>query len=80
MPTMFYGVLVPYATISGMTGAPATRMLSRPKPPSSGSTTDRASMDVTSMTDRRYTLAEVPDAVRYSETGRARGKIIVQVD
>lgn len=27
--------------------------------------------------DRRYKLAEVPEAIRYSETGRARGKIII---
>jgi NADPH:quinone reductase-like Zn-dependent oxidoreductase len=27
--------------------------------------------------DRRYELAEVPEAIRYSETGRARGKIII---
>ena len=29
--------------------------------------------------DRRFSLEEVPDAIRYSETGRARGKIIVNV-
>ena len=29
--------------------------------------------------DRRYTLSEVPDAIRYLETGRARGKIVIQV-
>jgi NADPH:quinone reductase-like Zn-dependent oxidoreductase len=27
--------------------------------------------------DRRYSLSEVPDAMRYSEAGRARGKIII---
>jgi NADPH:quinone reductase-like Zn-dependent oxidoreductase len=27
--------------------------------------------------DRRYELAEVPEAIRYSDTGRARGKIII---
>ncbi|MEM9688423.1 MAG: NAD(P)-dependent alcohol dehydrogenase [Pseudomonadota bacterium] len=30
--------------------------------------------------DRTYTLAEVPDAIRHSETGRARGKLIVTMD
>ena len=30
--------------------------------------------------DRRYPLAQVPDAIRYSEEGRARGKIIIDVD
>ena len=35
---------------------------------------------LTSVIDRRYTLSEVPEAVRYSESGRARGKIIVTVD
>jgi NADPH:quinone reductase-like Zn-dependent oxidoreductase len=29
--------------------------------------------------DRRYALEETADAIRYSETGRARGKIIVEV-
>ena len=27
--------------------------------------------------DRSYTLADVPEAIRHSETGRARGKIII---
>ena len=35
---------------------------------------------LTSRIDRRYTLDEVPEAVRYSESGRARGKIIIAVD
>ncbi len=35
--------------------------------------------EVAPVIDRRFTLAEVPDAIRYSETGRARGKIIVNV-
>ena len=30
--------------------------------------------------DRRYALAEIADAIRYSETGRARGKIIIEVE
>lgn len=34
---------------------------------------------VRSVIDRRYTLAELPEAIRYSESGRARGKIIVTV-
>lgn len=29
--------------------------------------------------DRTYGLAEVPEAIRYSETGRARGKIIIDI-
>jgi NADPH:quinone reductase-like Zn-dependent oxidoreductase len=29
--------------------------------------------------DRRYALAEVPDAIRYVETGHARGKVVVTV-
>jgi NADPH:quinone reductase-like Zn-dependent oxidoreductase len=32
---------------------------------------------VTPVIDRRYTLSEVPDAIRYLETGRARGKVII---
>ena len=34
---------------------------------------------LSSLIDRRYPLAEVPAAIRYSEEGRARGKIIVDV-
>ncbi len=34
---------------------------------------------VSSRIDRRFSLDEVPDAIRYSETGRARGKIIINV-
>lgn len=30
--------------------------------------------------DRKYTLDQVPDAIRYSENGRARGKIIITMD
>ena len=30
--------------------------------------------------DRRFPLAETADAIRYSETGRARGKIIITMD
>jgi NADPH:quinone reductase-like Zn-dependent oxidoreductase len=35
---------------------------------------------VTPVIDRRYSLAEVPAAIRYSEEGHARGKIIIEVD
>ena len=35
---------------------------------------------VRSVIDQRFTLDEVPDAIRYSEAGRARGKIIVNVE
>jgi NADPH:quinone reductase-like Zn-dependent oxidoreductase len=34
---------------------------------------------VTPVIDRRYRLSEVPTAIRYSEEGRARGKIIIDV-
>ena len=33
--------------------------------------------DVTPVIDRRFTLDEVPAAIRYSEEGRARGKILI---
>lgn len=36
--------------------------------------------EVRSVIDQRFTLAEVPDAIRYSEAGRARGKIIIRFD
>lgn len=35
---------------------------------------------VTPVIDRAYALHEVPDAIRYSEAGRARGKIIISVE
>jgi NADPH:quinone reductase-like Zn-dependent oxidoreductase len=36
--------------------------------------------DVTSVIDRRYKLSEVPEAIRYLETGRARGKVIITIE
>ena len=30
--------------------------------------------------DRTYSLAETPEAIRYLEQGRARGKVIIQVE
>ena len=38
-----------------------------------------AAGQVTPLIDRRFSLAEVPEAIRYSESGRARGKIIIDV-
>jgi NADPH:quinone reductase-like Zn-dependent oxidoreductase len=35
---------------------------------------------VRSVIDRYYRLAEVPEAIRYSEQGRARGKIVIELD
>ena len=35
---------------------------------------------VTPVIDRRYTLREVPEAIRYLETGRARGKVIITME
>lgn len=35
---------------------------------------------VSPVIDRQFSLAEVPDAIRYSETGRARGKIIIDIN
>ena len=39
-----------------------------------------ASGQVKPVIDRRFSLAETADAIRYSETGRARGKIIITVN
>jgi NADPH:quinone reductase-like Zn-dependent oxidoreductase len=36
--------------------------------------------DLTAVIDRRYTLGEVPEAIRYLETGRARGKVIITME
>jgi NADPH:quinone reductase-like Zn-dependent oxidoreductase len=35
--------------------------------------------EITPVIDRRYRLDEVPEAIRYSEAGRARGKIIIEI-
>jgi len=35
---------------------------------------------ITPIIDRRYPLAEVPDAIRYVETGHARGKVVITVE
>jgi NADPH:quinone reductase-like Zn-dependent oxidoreductase len=32
-----------------------------------------------SVIDRRYTLEQVPEAIRYLETGRVRGKLLVDI-
>jgi len=36
--------------------------------------------EVTPVIDRRYTLSEVPAAIRYSEEGHARGKIVINLE
>ncbi|MCH8959541.1 MAG: zinc-binding dehydrogenase, partial [Proteobacteria bacterium] len=35
---------------------------------------------VTPVIDRRYRLSEVPAAIRYSEEGHARGKIVIDLE
>jgi len=35
--------------------------------------------EVTPVIYRRYTLSEVPDALRYLEKGHARGKVVITV-
>ena len=35
---------------------------------------------IKSVIDRTYRISEVPEAIRYLETGRARGKVIVTFD
>ena len=35
---------------------------------------------VTPVIDRRYRLSEVPEAIRYLETGHARGKVVVTME
>jgi len=34
---------------------------------------------LTPVIDQRFTLAEVPEAIRYLERGRTRGKLVVNV-
>lgn len=36
--------------------------------------------EVTPVIDRRYSLSEVPDAIRYLEEGHARGKVIITIE
>ena len=33
--------------------------------------------EVTPVIDRRYSLSEIPDALRYLEKGHARGKVVI---
>lgn len=35
---------------------------------------------ITPVIDRTYALSEVPEAIRYLETGRARGKVVISVE
>lgn len=35
---------------------------------------------VTPVIDRRYTLSEVPEAIRYLEEGHARGKVVIAME
>jgi NADPH:quinone reductase-like Zn-dependent oxidoreductase len=35
---------------------------------------------LTPVIDRRYTLSEVPEAIRYSERGHARGKVVITLE
>jgi NADPH:quinone reductase-like Zn-dependent oxidoreductase len=35
---------------------------------------------MTPVIDQRFSFAEIDDAIRYSETGRARGKIVVYME
>jgi NADPH:quinone reductase-like Zn-dependent oxidoreductase len=35
---------------------------------------------ITPVIDRRYNLNEVPEALRYLETGHARGKVIITLE
>jgi NADPH:quinone reductase-like Zn-dependent oxidoreductase len=39
-----------------------------------------ASGEISAVIDRRYTLEDVPEAIRYSESGRARGKIVIGME
>ena len=35
---------------------------------------------IRSVIDRTYKISEVPEAIRYLETGRARGKVVVKFE
>jgi NADPH:quinone reductase-like Zn-dependent oxidoreductase len=35
---------------------------------------------VTPVIDRRYTLSEVPEAIRYLKAGHARGKVVIALE
>src|SRR5947207_3109867 len=41
---------------------------------------DMVTGKVTLVIDRRYSLSEVPKAIRYLEEGHARGKVVITVD
>ena len=35
---------------------------------------------VTPVIDRRFSLSEVPEAIRYLEAGHARGKVVISLE
>jgi NADPH:quinone reductase-like Zn-dependent oxidoreductase len=35
---------------------------------------------VTPVVDKRYSLSEVPEAIRYLEQGHARGKVVITLE
>ena len=39
-----------------------------------------ATRKVTPVIDKRYSLSEVPEAIRYLEEGHAKGKVVIAVD
>jgi NADPH:quinone reductase-like Zn-dependent oxidoreductase len=56
-------------------------MLSQMKPEDLAVINDlMASGKVTPVIDRTYKMSEVPEAIRYLETGRARGKVVVSLE
>jgi NADPH:quinone reductase-like Zn-dependent oxidoreductase len=76
----------PLLALGGLWTSMTGDMKMVPLPPKPPSKTDLAFMKelleagrVAPVIDRRYTLSEVPDALRYLAKGHARGKVVITV-
>ncbi|MCU0514875.1 MAG: NAD(P)-dependent alcohol dehydrogenase [Anaerolineae bacterium] len=79
MPRMLMGVLTGMWLARGQ-GQQVITLLADPRPADLDFLAQRlAAGELTPFIDRRYPLAQTAEAIRYLETGRARGKVIIQV-
>jgi NADPH:quinone reductase-like Zn-dependent oxidoreductase len=73
--------LITALVLSGFVGQKLITFLARPSKEDLAIMADLvATGKVTPVIDRRYSLSEVPEAIRYLEQGHARGKVVITVD
>jgi len=73
--------LITALVLSGFVSQKLITSLSRPSKEDLAIMADlMATGKVTPVIDRRYSLSEVPEAIRYLEQGHARGKVVITVD